>query len=80
MYPVIRVQTSFFLPSSSDVIKIYGQLHDITLDIISDSGGKMEHLKKDIVELEKVQKRVTKMITGLGHLLYEERLQHFGAF
>ena len=26
--------------------------------------------KKDIVELEKVQKRVTKMLTGLGYLHY----------
>lgn len=32
--------------------------------------------KKDIVELEMVQKRATKIITRLGQLPYEERLQH----
>ena len=38
------------------------------------------HLKKGIVELEKVKKRVTTMMTGLGHLPYEERLQCVGLF
>ena len=38
----------------------------------------LPHLKEDIVELEKVQKRVTKMITGQEHLLYEERLKRLG--
>ena len=38
------------------------------------------YLKKDTVELEKVQKRATQMITVLGHLSYEERLQHLGLF
>ena len=38
------------------------------------------HLKKDIVEVEKVQKRVIKMMTGLGHLPYEEKLQSLGLF
>ena len=36
--------------------------------------------KKDVVELKKVRKRATKMIAGLGHLPYEERLQHLGLF
>ena len=38
----------------------------------------LPHLKKDIVELEKMQKRVTQMRTGLGHLPDEERLQRLG--
>ena len=40
----------------------------------------MLHLKKYIVVLEKAQKRMTKMVTGLGHLPYEEKLQHFRLF
>lgn len=31
-------------------------------------------LKNDIVDLEKVLKRVTKMISELGHSLYKEKL------
>ena len=33
------------------------------------------HLKKDIGTLEKVQRRATRMIKGLGNLNYEERLR-----
>ena len=36
------------------------------------------NLKKDIVELEKVQKRVTRM-TGLGHLLLYGKATEFEA-
>ena len=36
------------------------------------------HLKKTIVELEKVQKRATQRMTGLGHLPDEERRQRLG--
>ena len=40
----------------------------------------LPYLKNDIVELEKVQKIVTKMMTGVRHLPYEESLQHLGLY
>lgn len=36
------------------------------------------HLKKDIVQLGKVQKRVTKTTKGVEQLPYEKSLQHMG--
>lgn len=40
----------------------------------------LPHLKKDTMEIIKVQKRASQLINKLWYLPYEERLQHLGIF
>ena len=76
-YRVLGMINGTFVNKRRDImIRLYKSLVRPHLEYAAQSWN--PHFEKDKIALERVQRRMTRMITGIKRLLYEDRLRTLG--